>query len=525
MSKPSSLIIFLFTAVIILLGRMPVITAPPWDIDEGIYATIGQALRSGELLYVDVWDNKPPGIYFLYDFISRFSSSYTAPRYVATFFLILTSGALFYLAKRVYSGSTALWVLGVFSFLAIVPLLETHISNAEIFFLLPTTLAVLLTFLIEFKSWSRRWYLGVGALLGVGFLFKTLVVFDGLAILSLLIFKYGLQSLKDLRLIILGGLLVLIVPAVYLVSGGLTDDFIRAAFLNNFGYVKDGNQTTVSFIDISNPVITVGGKILALGLAIWTIRRRFRSKVTPITLFYLWLVWTIFGALLSGRPYLHYLIASMGAATLLIPTLVGSVWPWSKIRDLSLRSWAQGLGVVAALSLALILGFGGKIQLIVGTPELARYAEGYYSNAYFYLSGQISQKTYFDFYGEPVTLNLKLRDYVLENTNPTDRIYIWGNAPWVYFLTGRQPAAKYVVAYHLTFVKEAMVETLNELTANPPELVIVTNEPSYFGEAGSPTPKWPEFNQYLIENFDLKDRVGQADIFIRKGRLLAGSYE
>lgn len=518
------LALFLFAATIILFGRMPVITAPPWDIDEGIYASIGQALRAGELLYVDVWDNKPPGIYFLYEWISRFSLSYTAPRYVATFFLIATAGALFYLARTVFSRNAAGWVLGIFSFLAIVPILETHISNAEIFFLLPTSLAILLTVLIEFKTWSPRWYLLVGLLLGVGFLFKTLVLFDGLAILSLLIFKYGRRAFKDLSLVALGGLLVLIAPGIYLVNGGLTDDFIRAAFLNNFGYVREGNLTTVSFIDISNPFITVGGKILALGLAIWGIRRQFH-KVTPVTLFYLWLVWTIFGALLSGRPYLHYLIASMGAISLLIPHFWGMVRPAVRIKRLNLGDWVRGLGVVGALILALALGFGGKIQLIIGTPELSRYAEGYYTNAYRYLSGQISQAAYFDFYGEPVVLNLRLRDYILQNTTPTDRIYIWGNAPWVYFLTGRTPAAKYLVAYHLTFVKEAKAETLNELTADPPELVIVTNEPSYFDEAGSPTPKWPEFDRYLSDNFVLKDRVGSADIFIRKGRLLAGSYD
>lgn len=521
MFKLSPLTLFLFTAVIILLGRMPVITAPPWDIDEGIYASIGQALRNGQLLYVDVWDNKPPGVYFLFDWISRYSGSYTAPRYVATFFLIATSGALFYLARQVYSKSASYWVLGITSFLAIVPVLETHISNAEIFFLLPTTLAILLTVLVEFKGWSQRWYLLVGALLGVGFLFKTLVVFDGLAILTLMLFKGGLKATRYLGYIFLGGSMVLIAPGIYLVSRGLTEDFIRAAFLNNFGYVREGNLTTVSFIDIGNPVITLGGKVLALGLSIWAIGRHWGHRVTPVTLFCLWLIWTLFGALLSGRPYLHYLIASMGAMALLIPQFWGYIWPLGRARALRRSIWIKGAVSLTGLLAALILGFGGKIQLIVGTPELSRYAEGYYANAYLYLSGQISQEDYFNFYGEPVTLNLKLRDYVLQNTAPTDRIFIWGNAPWVYFLTGRPPATKYLVAYHLTFVKEAKGETLNKLTASPPELIIVTNEPDYFGEAGSPTPKWPEFDRYLTENYDLRDRIGQADIFIRRGRLLA----
>src|SRR5216684_4250650 len=48
-----------------VLLRIPSFIEPSWYSDAGTYADIGWALNHGARLYVDVWDNKPPGIYWL----------------------------------------------------------------------------------------------------------------------------------------------------------------------------------------------------------------------------------------------------------------------------------------------------------------------------------------------------------------------------------------------------------------------------------------------------------------------------
>src|SRR5581483_4939433 len=123
-------LVFLAVAAVTLVGRIPGIIAPPWDIDEGLYAAVGQAVGQGELLYRDVWDNKPPAIYFLYELIEKnFNHSYVDFRWAATFFLIATAGVIFYLARKISSADKAYWTLVIFSFLAIVPIFETHVTN------------------------------------------------------------------------------------------------------------------------------------------------------------------------------------------------------------------------------------------------------------------------------------------------------------------------------------------------------------------------------------------------------------
>ena len=55
-------------AILIILGvvvflRVPSLFEPYWYGDEGIYLTIGRAMRSGMELYREVHDNKPPLLY------------------------------------------------------------------------------------------------------------------------------------------------------------------------------------------------------------------------------------------------------------------------------------------------------------------------------------------------------------------------------------------------------------------------------------------------------------------------------
>ena len=48
-----------------VLLRIPSWFEPYWYGDEGIYLTIGQALRKGVILYSQIHDNKPPLLYMM----------------------------------------------------------------------------------------------------------------------------------------------------------------------------------------------------------------------------------------------------------------------------------------------------------------------------------------------------------------------------------------------------------------------------------------------------------------------------
>jgi len=56
---------FIVISSAFVLLRLPSFVEPTWYSDAGTYADIGWALNRGARLYLDVWDNKPPGIYWL----------------------------------------------------------------------------------------------------------------------------------------------------------------------------------------------------------------------------------------------------------------------------------------------------------------------------------------------------------------------------------------------------------------------------------------------------------------------------
>lgn len=507
-------IFFIFAAILIILGRIPAVMAPPWDIDEGLYAAVGQALGRGDLLYQDIWDNKTPGIYFFFDWLGKLSQDYAIIRWAASAVLAVTAGVVFYIARAVMTPAKAYGALAIFALLSIVPVLETNVTNAELLLILPTSLAIFLTLLIEGGRLRRCYLILVGFLIALAFLFKTVAIFDGLAILTYLYFRRDGTFIRDLGYVFVGAGVVGLFLLGYLTQHNLVGDFVRAAFLNNFGYIGQSSLANLSFIAIDNPMITVGGKVLALAAAVLLIKREYPS-MPLVALVYLWLVLSLFGAFLSGRPFLHYLISALPAAAIVIPDFVGEALQAWKSRGVEARSLIKGFLLAGGLSLALVLGFAGKIEVISSSPEVSRVVRGYYANAFSYLSGQISRDEYFDFYGETVTLNLKLRDWLLLNSSPQDRVYIWGNAPWVYYLSHRRPATKHLAAYQHTFVKEAKDEVLAALSNNPPRFIIVTNEPSYIGAVNVPTPGFPELDNLLKAGYHLSSKVAPADIYER----------
>ena len=49
----------------LLIVRLPSL-AQPMGSDQGLYAYVGERIRHGELAYRDAWDQKPPGIHYVY---------------------------------------------------------------------------------------------------------------------------------------------------------------------------------------------------------------------------------------------------------------------------------------------------------------------------------------------------------------------------------------------------------------------------------------------------------------------------
>ncbi|MDD3679859.1 MAG: hypothetical protein PHX72_03335, partial [Candidatus Shapirobacteria bacterium] len=92
---PAFLIILLF---VLLFFRLPSLFEPFWYGDEGIYLTLGQSIRQGQVLYRDIHDNKPPLLYWLADL----SGTVFWFRFILLVWMMGTTVAFFKLTEKLF---------------------------------------------------------------------------------------------------------------------------------------------------------------------------------------------------------------------------------------------------------------------------------------------------------------------------------------------------------------------------------------------------------------------------------------
>ena len=115
--KSSSFFWFLAVTLTVFL-RIPSLFEGWWYGDENIYGAVGQGIVNGKMLYVDVWDNKPPLIYLIYGLNSLlFGTNLWALRLFNLFLAVLGTVSFFQitsffnLSRRVRQFFTLIYIL------------------------------------------------------------------------------------------------------------------------------------------------------------------------------------------------------------------------------------------------------------------------------------------------------------------------------------------------------------------------------------------------------------------------------
>lgn len=214
LEKSKAFWFILFIIPFFFLLRFPSIVEPVWYGDEGIYQVLGKAINHGEVLYRDVWDNKPPLLYVTY---ALFNSDQFSVRLASLVVGLLAAIALFFLSQKLFNKNLLASVITtvLFSILFATPFIEGNIANAENFMLLPVILAGLfINQLSNLKQHKLKPELFAGLLLGIAFLFKIVALFDFAAffiflVISTLPKKLSVSSLKQINFRTFGMILLL----------------------------------------------------------------------------------------------------------------------------------------------------------------------------------------------------------------------------------------------------------------------------------------------------------------------------
>ncbi len=451
--------------LIILAGvvflRIPSLFEPYWYGDEGIYLTVGRAMRSGVELYRGIHDNKPPLIYTL-------AAVADGRQFWFKFILMLWSVAtvaVFWNVSR-----CRVWPTVIFALLTTLPLLEGNIANAELFFLLLTVGA----FGLVWKDDSLKNIFGAGILYGMTGLFKTPGLLEAAVWPTIWLVSRDREWFKKSAWMGAGAMIPMGLAALYFLGRGTFPQFMTAAGIKMIPYLSSWN--------VGLPVVgTLSGRAaLLVGwlVGLWLVRNKLPRSVVVLGV---WWGITLFAALLSGRPYPHYLLQMVPVVSL----AVGAVaWEEKKEKILWL---AMAVATVTAVGLFKFYAY----------PVVS-----YYQNWGKWVGGQQSHEAYSNWFNPQVKNNYEIAGLIKSGSREDEKIFVWGDEPMIYALSRRLPATKYTVKYHIEEFG-AQKETMEKLKEVRPRYIVLWGN----GE------DLPGLAELVKEEYMRETVVGEAQVY------------
>ena len=436
LEKNEALIIILCLAAV---ARIPSLFEPYWYGDEAIYLTIGQAMRAGVPLYSGIHDNKPP---FLYIATAIAGGNQFWFKFLALGWVLVTVAVFYKLAEKVFGdGKRRNLATGIFAFLVCWPKLEGNIANAELFFLLPTLVAATLL-------WTKptmKAVLAAGLCLGLGALFKMPAMLEAGVWPVIWLWSKDRQWWRKSLVLAAGTLIPIGLSMGYFGLAGSLKEYFTAAWSQNLPYLSSWKAAGGE-----KGIFSLNGRAVAVmiwigGLLVISKKSEQRFRIVGV-----WAAVGLFAALLSGRPYPHYLVQAAGVAAICAVLVIAG----------SRRE--RGLGIIVAMAILVT----SVVFKFYDYPVI-----GYYRNFGEWMTGKKSLTEYYDWFGGGVNNNYKISEIIKSGSVPGDKIFVWGDEPVIYALSKRMPTGKYTVKYHIRDFG-AENETMTALMNKPPKFIV-----------------------------------------------------
>ncbi len=480
----------IFVLLFVVLLRLPSLFEPFTYGDEGIYLALGQAAKKGLVFYRDIHDNKPPMLYLLAGIAGNFSTY----RLIAFFWNLVTIFVFYQLSKILFKKNlpAVITTTAIFAFFTNIHSFEGNVANAENFMLLPTIAAFYLVSKYYFGKKTQVFkniivWLLAGAFLGIATLFKVPAAFDFAALVILLLFTLSKRNLISLIgnafFAVFGFVLPIFITLIYYAFQGAFYQYLAAAFFQNIPYLSSwAGQTQASGLPLF--LLARAWVVALLVILLFLLRKKISFRAQLILM---WFAFSWFAALLSSRPYPHYLIQVLPALSLCFGLL------FAKEKGFLIER------VIPATLLVIFIATFSGFQFW-SYPSLP-----YYLNFYQFVLRSKNQQEYFkDFDGRANNI-YQVANYLQSRTIANEKIFIWGNIPFIYPLARRLPVGRYAVAYHIIDF-DGYQETIAKLQELKPRYIIV-----------DPQEKRPfsEFFLLLDEKYFLAKQIGDFRIFHR----------
>ncbi|HEX5808707.1 MAG TPA: glycosyltransferase family 39 protein [Anaerolineales bacterium] len=433
--------------------------------DSGVFLYMGWRLLNGDIPYRDVWDHKPPLIYFVDALgLSLAPDSLWGIWILQFIFIFLTLLLVYRLLDREFGIYAALASAVVLTSGLLTILEKGNVTEGY------ALVFQALCFWLFMEAWKKdfpvRDSFWIGLAGGLAFNFKQTTIgvwiTYGLFLVAVRLLQRRLP-VRDLLSLLAGWSIPSLVFVIYFASQNALLHFWEQAYLYNFVYIgkHEGIRRLIP-VFIKGFAYLRNGWVLYLailgwlaGLAYVWLRRKTIRDVHPLILIALVnLPIEVLLVTVSGRSILHYYLTPLPVMAILAGVLVYTA-PFfaGRARSASSQSMQKWLPGIALLFI--LLGQYGQIQYY---PE---YVRGLRDNDY-----------------APVI------DYVAKNTNEDDKVLLIGAESVVNFLARRAAPTRYVYQYPLALLgrRPMFEEYFNQILGDKPVLIIDTRGRSQLDE-------------------------------------------
>jgi hypothetical protein len=532
------------TATVAALALRMTAVAQPLGIDQSLWASAVFGLERGQLLYRDVWEQRPPGIYLMYWAAFKLLGWTAATvTWIDVAAVSVTTGMIYATMRLLASPLAAATGAALYAALTMPAWLYRYSGFIERSvcetFIAPAAAGGALAAAIAYRrpEWATASAAFLGATVGAAVVFKPNA---GLYLPALLVWwglfvargPAGWSFLRISRAVLVSSAAAAVpvgATVFWLWSTGVIDDARVAVLDFNRFYVADGMTVEAMAVGFARAVwlrirsepLWLGGAVGAIAV-VWEIGRR-RALPPLAVLAVLWGTAAAAVILVNGvRFYSTYFINALA------PLAVMTAWVLTD--HLSRKSRIVALVVGGAMVSQ--LAWRGYVPAVANAARADLEV----------LSGRMTTKDYLDRFGGygnnrgySARANDELAAYVRATTGRDDRIFLFGiNGAGVYFLSGRPTAHRFLRVnffYPPAFPDPAFTlhAVLEELSGAQPALVIFErlHTTTVLGRAVDRLPDHPDMLRWLtdytfdrqIEDFTVYRRRagdGQPSVVIEK---------
>jgi hypothetical protein len=267
--------------VILCLGILAVLVpaTPSYnalaDRDSGVFLYIGKQVLNGAVPYRDVWDHKPPLVYFI-DALGLCLGGGSRWGVVALEFVSLLSAftLAFYFLRSLF-GDT----ISALATLSALPFVQFYLKSGNLteeYFLPLGFLAFVLWLIIERHAKKFKWWIPflLGLAGGIAFQLKQTLIGIWLALVIYYVLKMIFsKDWRDIRILLwmaAGAVSPQILFIIYFAANHALAQYWNSAFIFNFIYAHNSQSTFLgNIVDTLKMVIATGALIIPVGFFMW----------------------------------------------------------------------------------------------------------------------------------------------------------------------------------------------------------------------------------------------------------------